>query len=319
MEVDKKTGFPRHPAAKGLLLQASVSTENGVDEWVYSPTTLKIEDGIPKMTEPNILVDKGEMFIDMKKNPDLAFYCLQSRKVGRNEKVKAKFHIVDTEGMTVEAAEIRRKEGKMVNLIYSAIPEGNLRTLAKSWGVLNVNDRVLDLVRTDLEAKILANEASKKKGNPNMRGIDEFIGSSEVNFYDQVAALVRDADDKGTLNYEADNRRWVIDYKDSNTPYILKELAAGEFQNPTETLIKFLISENEKLVKLELAMGAKPKEKEAVKELTMEKIMGISNYLQLKKMVTENVPDFVIEKGVTKTEDLKQALMSAIATAQAEG
>ena len=86
MRIDSKTGFPRHPAAKGLLLQASVSTDDGISEWIYSPTTLKVVEGVPKMTEPNILVDKGEMFIDMKKNPDLAFYCVASRKVGRNEK-----------------------------------------------------------------------------------------------------------------------------------------------------------------------------------------------------------------------------------------
>ena len=219
--------------------------------------------------------------------------------------------------MTLEAAELRRKEGKMVNLIYSATPEGNLRTLAKSWGVSNVNDRNLDIVRSELEAKVLANEAAKEKGG-NFRGIDEFINSSEVNFYDQVAALVRDADEKRVLRYAAAERRWVIDYKDGHTPYILKEMSTGEFQNPTEALVTFLVAENEKLIQLERAMGIAPKRKEETGELTIEEVQQATNYMQLRKMAKEHIPEFEVEKGVTSTDDIKQALMAYVAISQAQ-
>ena len=320
LQVDPITKYPKHPAAKGLLLQASIATDDGVQEWIYSPTTLTVENGQVKLKEPNLLIHKGEAFIDLKRTPDLAFYCVHTKKVGLNHNSNAKFHIVDLEGISMEQATQRRREGKMMNLIYSAIPENNLRTLAKSWGISGVDGKNIEIVRTELEDKILKDEKSKSKGGKGFRGIDDFINSSEVNFYDQVAAMVRDAEEKGVLLYKEDTRKWVIDYQDSKTPYIVKELASGEFQSPTESLITFLVAENEKLVMVERALGkqvSKPKAKEASPApeefpLTIEDIQQENGYAKLRSWAIKYVPEFKVVKGVN-VDNLKEALMAKYA------
>ena len=325
MRVDSKTRYPRYPAAKGLLKQASVATDSGVYEWIYSPHTLKVDDGVVVLDEPNIIIDKGEFFINIVENPDLAFFCFYTKKVALNEHLPGKFHIVDLEGKNQDEADKLRLEGKLANLIFSSIPEENLKTLAKSWGIPGVETKPLETVRVELHAKVLFNDESNKKGGAGkFRGVQDFIDSSEVGFYDQVAALVRDAEEKGRLLFEPADRRWVIDYEDGHTPYILKELSGSEVQTPVEALISFLISENEKLRKLEESIGKVAKRKESPKSpeitqpiatatLTMEEVQVETNYARLKSMAKKYIPEFIIEKGVGNDE-IKQALMAKIAS-----
>jgi hypothetical protein len=223
--------------------------------------------------------------------------------------------------MNIEEAEERRIESKMGHLIYTTIPEDNLRTLAKSWGVGSVDGKHIDIVRRELEARILSGEKTKKGGNASSRGIDEFINSSEVGFYDQVAALVRDAEEKGSLLFNVEERRWEIDYQDGNTPFILKELAGQEFQNPTEAIVSYLVGENEKLIKLEKAMGAKGLKQEAATKveggigISMDDIRNEKSYAKLKSWANKYVPEFEVVKGV-KNDDIKEALLTALFIAE---
>jgi len=323
MRVDAKTGFPRYPGTRGLILQKAVATDSGMDEFVYSPTLLKVDDGVVKLKEPSLLVLRGETYIDIAKNPDLAFYCIHTGVVAKNGNLPGKFHIVDIEGMQRDEAEKIRIEGRFANLIFSAIPEGNLRTLAKSWGISDVDSKPLDSVRVELHTKVLADEKSKLSGGRgDFRGIREFIESSEVRFYDQVAALVSDAEDKKVLLYNEVDRRWEIDYKDNTTPYILKEMAGSEFGNPTESLIKFLVAEADKLNKLENAIGKSiEKKKDNQPPITgasmeefpaVEAIMSETNYARLKSLAKKFVPEFEIKKGVGNDE-IKEALLAKMA------
>jgi hypothetical protein len=331
MFVDKKTGFPRYPATRGLNLQASVATDHGIDEWIYSPTTLRVEDGVVKLTDPNLLINKGEMFIDMRQNPDLAFFCIHTNKVGLNEHAPQKFHVVDLEGKNSEEAEQLRIEGTLANLIFTGIPESNLRTLAKSFGISNVDTKALDTVRIELHKKVLSDEAAKKKGGQGFRGIKEFIDSADVRFYDQVSAMVRDAEEKGILLYASDERKWEIHYKDGGLPYPLKEMSGTEFNNHTESLVKFLVEEPTSRHKLENALGVAldrppsteveepvPEQQSSVKELTIDDIRSETNYAKLKSLAKKYIPEFPVVKGVG-VDQIKQALMTKLAVTENAG
>jgi hypothetical protein len=332
MRVDSQTGFPRYPGTRGMLMEASVATDSGIDNFKYSSTLLKKDDhGNLVLAQPNLLVQRGETYIDIKQNPDLAFYCIHTGVVAPNKEVPGKFHVVDIEADDkFEAAKMRR-EAKMTNLIFSGIPEANLRMLAKSFGVSNVDSLPLDSVRIELHRTVLRNEKSKVASGPGVhRGIDEFIDSTEVRLFDQVSALVHDAVDKTVLLYNDVDRRWEIDYKDGTSAYILKELSGTEAGNPTEAISTYLVSNQDALRKLEVAMGSSgitppeslddiDEEKEIAASLpSVDEIQNETKMAQLRVWVKEILPDRPYDKK-DKAADLKEALLQYMFASKAEG
>lgn len=254
-------GTIRFPGPRGLLKRtmAEIPQEDGntsMVELIYSPTVLREEDGRLKLDDPDILVNRAELSIDVQRNPDLAYFVFKSRMVGRTPAEGKKFHIKDVKKMHDNTAERRKLEGSVLNLIYSALPEDKLRTLAKSFGVSGVNLKTANTIRHELYDLLEKGEEAKSRHpGTHARGFREFIDSSEVRFHDQIAALCRDAEEKGSLVFDDMDRRWLIDYKDGGTPYVLKEMAGDEFSDPLGSLVSFLISEPNKLRKVENVMG----------------------------------------------------------------
>jgi len=316
-------GGLRYPGPRGLLLQSVINrklSDNSsiTEELRYSANILKKVDGELKQENPGLLIHKGTFTIDIERNADLAYYVLRCGKVGRTEAEGKKFHIYDSKAVNSTQANKRRIEGMVLNLIYTEIPEANLRVLAKSWGISDVNSKDIDTVREELFNKVETGENTRKviPGSP-ARGYDAFIESSKVKHYDKVAALVSDAEGKGSLVYDNMERKWFLDYKDGNTPYTLKELAGTEYGNPIESLVSFLATEPASLKKLENVMGigappTKPEPPPLPAKLTVQMVHDTKRVPSLKKLIRDNFPD--VETPNTMTGDeARGVLLSRIA------
>jgi len=319
---DNKTRALRYPGPRGLLLVSTVNRhlDNGeiITETIrYSPVLLKNDDnGQLKHDNPNLLVHKGVYSFRIKDNPDLAYFVLTCGKVGKTPAEGKKFHLYDVKKIYDDNYDRRRLEGSVLNLIYSSLPEGKLRTLAKSFGVGDVNLKDIKAVSEELFNKLMEAE-EQKKINPESkaRGFKEFIESSEVKLHDQITALCYDAKEKESLIYNEDERRWEIDYKDGGQPYILKELAGNEYGDPMGSLVSYLLSEQNKLRKLEGVMGLAasegvPKEKE-VPKITAEMVLKEHKVPVLKKWLRELDPTADIKQNA-KAQPLKEALLARI-------
>lgn len=316
---DPKTGQPRFPGTRGLLLRTTrVDKDGNIEEWIYSDSTLKKVDGELKLEVPGLLVEKGAFTIEIKRNPDLVYYLMKCGKVGKTEDEGKKFHFRDITARSLKNADKIRLESKVAYMIFTSIPENNIRTLAKSWGVPQVNIKHIDVVRDELLTRVETGQNAKLAGGKGHRGYDEFIESAEVRFNDRVAALCTDAEEKGFLIYQTDERRWVIDYKDGGTPYTVKEMGGSEAGDPLGSLVQFLVDEPDALKRLENTMNlpldrpddyAKPELPEP--ELSFAEFMSTNNVMKLRKMVKTHCPDAKVENTM-KADDLKEILKAAV-------
>ena len=315
---DKNTGVLRLPGPRGLLLKSNVNRKDKdgysyTEELMYSPRILKKdkETGTLILDSPNILVQRAMLTIDLNHNPDLAYYIMKCGYVGRTPAEGKKFHVYDPAFAHKQNASRRRLEGQVLNLIYSSIPEEKLRTIAKSFGIPEVSIKDLETVREELYEKLQANEDAKKtKPGSSFRGFQEFIESAEVKYQDQITALCVDAIDKGNLVYEDNERRWVIDYKDKATPYVLKELGGEEVGDPLGSVVSYLISEPNKLRKVENVMGI-GRSDEPVPEITLEDVMKEHKVPVLKSWIKKLDPTLEV-KPTLKGQEAKEILLGLI-------
>jgi len=321
---DSKTRALRYPGPRGLLLTSTVNRdlEDGstVTEQIrYSPVMMRKDDSGNLIHEnPNLLIHKGVFSFKITDNPDLAYFVLKCGKVGRSPAEGKKFHLFDSKKINTENAQRRRLEGQVLNLIYSSLPEGKLRTLAKSFGLAEVNLKDIETVREELYGKLTNAEASLKR-NPNSeaRGFKAFIESSEVKLHDQIAALCADAKEAESLVFNQEERRWEINYKDGGVPYILKELSGNEYGDPMGSLVNYLLTDNNKLRKVEAVMGLAqdddaPKKKGEIDfELTAVMVLKENKVPVLKKWLRTLDPSADIKQN-SKAQPLKEALLARI-------
>lgn len=325
-----KSGSLRNPGAKGLLLIANVNRTNSdgtvsPEELRYSPSVLqKNEAGNLVHESPNLLIHRGSFSIDVNRNRDLAYYIWRSGKVGRTPAEGKKFHLYDIKVTNKAAASTRRAEGAAINMIYSAIPEDDLRVLAKGWGIDGVDNMDIESVREAFFERVQSGESEKKR-NPKARGFAEFAASSEVKSVDKLTALCKDAEAAGKLKYNKEDRIWVIDYKDGGRPYTLKELSGDEFGDPLGALVSYLSSNPGALKKVHNVIGKVPKlEAPVAKEerfvprmdaplYTIEQVEQEGSIMKLKKMLKEVDPDIGVLPRTLKSVEVKRMLMERLA------
>ena len=325
---DAKTGAARFPGPRGLLLVSNMKRDIGggnisQEELRYSPVILSKDDkGNLKHEDPNMLIHKGEKSISVKREPDLVYYVRRCGKVGTTPAEGRKFSIYDAKAINKDGAAKRRAEGRVIHLIYDAIPEQEVRILAKSWGISGVDSMGIETVRETLFNKVEEGEMTKKRQpGSKARGFIEFAESSTVKEVDRLTALCKDAEEKKSLVFNSDDRTWVIDYKDKGKPYILKELSGGEFGDPLGALVGHLMSDAAALNKVENVTGTKLTPPAPAREVeiprmdapryTPQQIFEEKRVPTLKKMLREIKPDVVLPTTL-KGDDVRAMLLQAI-------
>jgi hypothetical protein len=111
---------------------------------------------------------------------------------------------------------------------------------------------------------------------------------------------------------------WFLNYKDGEMPFKLKELGAGEFNDPMGALVQYLIFSQEALHKVENLMNRPPIEvangplPNPDKAITMEDVQKENNVPKLKKMAKELNPQVEFPQGAKKDE-VKEVLFQLLA------
>jgi len=113
------------------------------------------------------------------------------------------------------------------------------------------------------------------------------------------------------LVFDENDRRWVIDYKDGATPFILKELAGEEYGDPLGSLVNFLITEPNSLRKIENVMGIGKVDEPPLPQVTMEMIVKEHKVPVLKKYLRQLKPGIEIKK-TAKLQELKDSLYALV-------
>jgi hypothetical protein len=133
---------------------------------------------------------------------------------------------------------------------------------------------------------------------------------------DRVAALCVDAEDKGYLVYDVEQRSWYLNYKDGAMPFRIKELGSGEFTDPLGSLVQYLIFAPESLHKIENLMNRGPIEMKPVPAasdaITMEMVQAETNVPRLKKMIKTIDANEEVPKTLTK-DQAKEVLFRLLA------
>jgi hypothetical protein len=331
---DLKTGLPRFPGPRGLLLKSTVNRRkddgsSSVEELRYSPVILQLDDkGNLNHEDPNLLIHRGTHSIDVKRNPDLAYYVMKCGKVGMTPAEGKKFHIYDVKATDKKKAEKKRVEGAALNMVYTTLSEGNLRILAKSWGIDGVDALDIESVREALWDKLeYAEEQKKQNPNSKLRGFKEFAASAEVKEADKLTALCKDAENTGKLVYDKEARAWFLDYQDGGKRFTLKELAGDEFGDPLSSLVSFLSINDESLRKVKNILGQAtiPVEEKVedtheevphiyVPKFTAEQILSEGNAPKLRKMLKEVAPEKAagLPRGGVTADDIRRLLLQGL-------
>jgi hypothetical protein len=327
--LDPQTKYPILPATRGLLLRTTKVDEGGnTQEMIWSEHFLEKNQitGQLSVKEPDMLITRGEKVINIKRSPDLVYYILKCGRVGRTEAEGKKFHIKDDTAKSKASVAKRQAEVKVAYLIFTALQEPNIRTLSKSWGLSDVDVKDIDVLREELYGKVTMEEEAKKGGPAGHRGFKEFVEASQINFVDKVRALCNDAETAGYLVYDNDERKWVINYNDGGVPYVIKEMSGEEAGAPMDSLVKYLLDEQDKRRLIEKVMARsldRPEDynpsptAEGAPELTIEMVQEEANITILKKWLRQRT-DEKLPRNLTAAQTREKLLQIIVAEATPE-
>lgn len=201
-----RAGWPKKSKETGMnrdippvILPLSM-TYNG-EIWAYTKVAPKIEaNGLAEIKEPYMQINGLSWTIDISKDPDLAVYLMCKTPF-----INKYFIVKDPEKEAKKRADAKRASLNLGKQIYEALSDDNkLRIVAASWGVDGAMTDNADLVRENLEIKVLAEQAKKDK-NPeirSIRGIDDFLEDVKGD-----PAIRR----RAALQYAIDNKKMSLD------------------------------------------------------------------------------------------------------------
>lgn len=282
-------GKLRAIATKSLPLEISYfnKKEMSNEEWTYSTKLLSFKDGkFVTSFERTRKISNGELWLDLSKEPDLAFYAIiKSGKVGEDMTSGRKFFIHNKRKEAKKQARNRSRDAKLSNTIYNDLDKTKLSVLAKGYGISNVDILDVEQIKNMLY-DIVNNNEDLIITNKNLkaRGIDAFMRDTDLDLRAQIRALAQDAKDKGLLIFNHIERRWEIDYHDNRTNYSLMDVSRENAHQPNEVLIDFLHSDDKSLEKLKKSMGVAGLMSVGVE---LDTILQEKNPQKLKKMARE--------------------------------
>lgn len=315
-ERDPKTGVLRTIATGSIPLEVNFQNGSQTEEWIYTDKLLPMEHGkaVTKKKGENLFertlkIRNGEINISLLKQPELAFYAYKkSGKVGEGSESGAKFYINNIKKMARTEAEANARDAKLLNSIYNVLDEKKVRILAKSYGVMGVDNLTLPEVKNQLLQRVKDNEAIVRKGqDERARGIDAFFRDTDINKKTQIGSLIQDAIDKGVVVYDIAYRRWEINYNDGRGNFPLIELDVKDSHVPKEVLLDFLTDNDDSLHRVQKAMGTAGLMSIGVE---MDAILQENNPQKLKSIAREHC-SFKFEKKSTALE-LKWSIIAEL-------
>lgn len=211
---------------------------------------------MPKISKRKAISIDSTLVVNIAEQPDLAFFLYKISPFMERPNHNGLFRIIDPirddEEIGVEEMTLtRRKYAVWTMLGGKTEPEIlKLKTMARAYGVENVDDKQPNAIRKELEELLVRNDEAQKN-NPAIKGTKEF--EEEMRITDSVLLrnFIQKAKDERKIEIRADGR-WHIGEKiivqvpvsemSRSKDYLCQHLMIGNNADKLQEFLKDLIS-----------------------------------------------------------------------------
>jgi hypothetical protein len=190
---------------------------------------------------------KESYSVDINKEPDLAFFLYKICPMVQKGLIRIKDPIaLDEERGKAEYELVQRKTA-----VWTMLQDENkLRTMARAYGMNDVDKKLPNTIRIDLEGLLERND-KLKRSNPAIKGTQEFIEEMKVTDNLLLRAFTQRCLDERRLSWKPDGRYRIGEKIVCHVPqpeinrrmdYLCNWLMAGDNKDKLEEYIRDLIS-----------------------------------------------------------------------------
>jgi len=217
-----------------IPLRGSMATGNkGTHEWACCLSAPEpLANGLWDMGRTKAITIKGSRAVDIKKEPDLAFFLFKVSRFVHKGLIAVADPKADDEAIG--------KEEKLISdrkyAVWNALPDDKLNTMARAYGIVDVNDKQPNAIRKELETLLVTNDKLKKQ-NSAVKGTSDFL--EEMNVTDNVLLrnFIQKAIDDKKLTWSGDGR-WKVGQK------VVVQVPYSELQRKNDYLCSYLMAGN---------------------------------------------------------------------------
>ena len=192
------TGLKEEPPMFNILMTARVETSDGLEEWAYTETLKRNKEGDYVPAEKSKICHKGELLVPHS-NPELCFFLMTKSKQNGST-----FIIRDANKEARDKAKNKTLKADFTAILHgstSPLNDGDtLKDIALAFGVSNVDRKIPEIIKDELESKVLLGE-EKKKVDKTAWGIEEFIAKVKNKQGLKQLAVAQKAIDDGLVAY----------------------------------------------------------------------------------------------------------------------
>jgi len=308
------SGRPEPFPIEGFPLISNYSGKSGLEEWVYTETPLSIKDGEYTNLRRHLLVSGGEFYIPLEGDnatPDLAYFIIEKHNFFNKQVV-----IYDTRSRAKQDVDNYRIEAKLKSTIFgenSPLVEHNiiLRNVSKRWGIVDTDVKSVEELQVELYDKVMTNE--KRRGqinNPSaragIRGVEAFLEDVKYNDDTKLGAKVMSAVERGIVQFDFDHSVWHIPKIDGGTGNVICSVPLHEQNIKNEVLITAMLSDKQKMMDIENALG---EDVQLNKPCELEDIEKSSSYMWMKKIAKQM--DVGVDAHGLKMDEMRDFLIKA--------
>lgn len=228
---------------------------------------------------------KEDYLVNITAEPDLAFYLYKISKFTQRGLLK----VVDPKADDAKIGEEEMELTERKYAVWSMLTDvEKLKTMARAYGVSEVDKKQPNAIRKELEALLERNDKAKRQ-NPALKGTKEFIEEMKVTDGLLLRNFIQKAIDEKKLVYKPDGR-WRIGEK------VVVQVPASELSRTREYLCNFLMAGNNTEKYQEFL-------KDLINKEYLDKITETKEWVWLAKVSGHN-PSF------KKLEETKQVVYS---------
>lgn len=147
---------------------------------------------------------KGNLVVNLETDMDLAFYLSYISRFVSKKLLKIDNPAEDAK----KEGDRKREQIKRQTAIWNMLDDDKLRMMASAYGVTQTATKTPDRIRLELE-KLLILADQQKKGNPAIKGTDDFLDEMKVTDGLLLRAFVQTAIDEKKVIYKPDGK-WRV-------------------------------------------------------------------------------------------------------------
>jgi len=206
----------------------------GVHEWACCLDSPEPQaNGLWDMGRTRGLTIKGSYTVNLNTEPDLAFFLYNISRFT----MKGLIAVADPKKDDEELGEMEKSLTERKYAVWNMLGDiSKLHTMARGYGVNNVDEKQPNAIRKELESLLEKNDKLKRQ-NPAVKGTKEFIEEMQVTDGLLLRSFIQKSIDEKKLEYRQDGR-WRIGNK------IIVQVPAKELSRKMDYLCGYLMAGN---------------------------------------------------------------------------